>query len=145
MRPSERKEAVFTKLLAGKSDSLFIQLFRYTFVGGVAFLVDFGSLFAFTELLGIHYLISAAIAFILGLITNYLLSIIWVFTRRTLTNRWTELLIFSLIGVVGLGFNELFIWFFTEKVHLHYLLSKIVSTFFVYLWNFFARKYILFN
>ncbi|MFQ6003571.1 MAG: GtrA family protein, partial [Candidatus Zixiibacteriota bacterium] len=59
--------------------------------------------------------------------------------------RWAELFIFSLIGIVGLGFNELFIWFFTEKVHLYYLLSKIVSTFFVYLWNFFARKYILFR
>lgn len=145
MCPSERREIVITKLIAGKTDSLLIQLFRYTFVGGVAFLVDFGSLFALTEFVGVHYLTSAAIAFILGLITNYLLSIIWVFAKRTLTNRWAELFIFSLIGIVGLGFNELFIWFFTEKVHLYYLLSKIVSTFFVYLWNFFARKYILFR
>ncbi|KPL02914.1 MAG: polysaccharide synthesis protein GtrA [candidate division Zixibacteria bacterium SM23_73_2] len=124
---------------------MLIQLFRYTFVGGIAFLVDFGSLFALTEFCGVHYLISAAIAFILGLVTNYLLSIIWVFSRRTLKSRWLELYIFALIGVVGLGFNELFIWFFTERVNLHYLLSKIVSTVFVYLWNFFARKYILFR
>jgi len=140
-----KKELVLSKLFTDKTDSLLIQLFRYTFVGGIAFLVDFGSLFALTEFCGVHYLISAAIAFILGLVTNYLLSIIWVFSRRTLKSRWLELYIFALIGVVGLGFNELFIWFFTERVNLHYLLSKIVSTVFVYLWNFFARKYILFR
>jgi putative flippase GtrA len=140
-----KKELVLSKLFTDKTDSLLIQLFRYTFVGGIAFLVDFGSLFALTEFCGVHYLISAAIAFILGLVTNYLLSIIWVFSRRILKSRWLELYIFALIGVVGLGFNELFIWFFTERINLHYLLSKIVSTVFVYLWNFFARKYILFR
>jgi hypothetical protein len=37
-----------------------VQIVRYTFVGGLAFLVDFGVLFALTQFLGIHYLVSAA-------------------------------------------------------------------------------------
>jgi len=133
------------KLLKSQTDNTLIQLFRYTFVGGVAFIVDFSLLFIFTDFFGIYYLISAALAFLLGLTTNYILSIIWVFNKRTLKNRWLEFGIFSLIGIIGLGFNEFIIWFFTEHVYFHYLQSKIVSTVFVYLWNFFARKFILFR
>jgi len=140
-----RTKYIVGKLLKNRTNNTFIQLFRYTFVGGVAFIVDFSLLFFLTEFFGVYYLISAAIAFLLGLAINYILSIVWVFSERTFRNKWFELGIFALIGIVGLGFNELFIWFFTEHIHFHYLLSKIVSTVFVYLWNFFARKSILFR
>lgn len=142
---TNKTEYIIEKLLKNRTDNTFIQLFRYTFVGGVAFIVDFTSLFIFTEFLGIYYLISAAIAFLLGLTTNYILSIVWVFSKRTFRSKRFEFGIFALIGIIGLGFNELFIWSFTEHIHFHYLLSKIISTVFVYLWNFFARKYTLFR
>ena len=131
--------------LQGKTDNTAIQLFRYTLVGGVAYAVDIGTLYFATEGLSIHYLSSAAIAFLLGLITNYTLSILWVFNRKVNRSRMHEFIVFGIIGAAGLGFNELFIWIFTELLLFHYLISKIFSTVFVYLWNFFARKYALFN
>jgi putative flippase GtrA len=132
-------------LFLNRTDTSSIQFFRYTFVGGAAFIVDFGSLFVLTEFFNIHYLISAAIAFLLGLIINYALSVVWVFSKRILRNKSLEFGIFAFIGIMGLGLNELFIWFFTEYVHFHYLVSKIISTAFVFLWNFGARKFILFR
>lgn len=131
-------------LLRGHTDRTEIQLFRYTFVGGLAFLVDFGTLTLLTELAGFHYLASAACAFLLGLVTNYLLSVLWVFPRRRMTSRWAEFTIFGLIGLVGLGLNEAIMWFLTEKIGSHYLVSKLASTVIVYLWNFFVRKIALF-
>jgi putative flippase GtrA len=128
-----------------KSDKTSVQFFKYVFVGGIAYCVDFGSLFFLTEVVKIHYLVSAAIAFILGLLTNYALSIFWVFSKRTLANKRTEFLVFSMIGLVGLGLNEVIIWFFTESMHFHYLISKIFSTVVVFIWNFTARKKILFS
>jgi putative flippase GtrA len=132
-------------LIKGRTDNTFIQLFRYTFVGGIAFIADFCSLFVFTEIFAVHYLISAAIAFLLGLMTNYSLSIVWVFHKHTMNNKLYEFIIFAIIGILGLGLNEFFIWFFTERVGFYYLLSKIFSTVFVYLWNFFTRKFVLFR
>ena len=132
-------------LLVEKSDSTLVQLLRYGFVGGCAYAVDFGALFFFTEYLHVHYLVSAALGFLLGLITNYLLSIFWVFNTRSVSDRRMEFFIFSVIGLVGLGLNELFIWFFTEFAHLHYLVSKLIATVFVFFWNFFARKKLLFS
>lgn len=132
-------------LFKGKTNNTLLQLFRYTFVGGFAFLADFGTLFFLTEFCHIHYLISAGIAFIVGLIVNYFLSIKWVFNGRAIESRLMEFFIFTLIGLIGLGLNELIIWFLTDILSIYYLLSKIITAFFVYFWNFFARKVILFN
>ena len=128
-----------------KTNNTFLQLFRYTFVGGFAFLVDFGTLFTLTEFLKIHYLVSAGIAFIFGLIVNYFLSVKWVFNNRVMDNRLLEFLLFTLIGFVGLLLNELFLWILTDIFLVYYLLSKIVTTAIVYFWNFFLRKLLLFN
>ena len=133
------------KFIKNKTDNTLIQLFRYTFVGGIAFLIDFSTLYILTEIFNIYYLLSAALAFLLGLAVNYILSILWVFKFRVIKSRYVEFIIFGIIGIVGLSLNELIIWTFTEYVEFHYMASKIVSTVIVYLWNFFARKYILYN
>lgn len=133
------------KLLKQQTDRIFIQFFRYIFVGGIAFIVDFGSLFIFTDIFGLYYLISAAIAFILGLITNYILSINWVFNRRTLNNRTYEFGLFTIIGIIGLALNEFFIWFLTAEIGFYYLISKIIAAIIILFWNFFARKLTLFR
>ncbi len=133
------------ELLKDKTDKTKIQMFRYLFVGGAAFIVDFLSLFILTDFFGIYYLISAAIAFILGLVANYFLSISWVFNKRKLNKQHIEFGVFALIGIVGLGLNEVFIWFFTQDLQLYYLISKIFAAVIILFWNFFARKFVLFR
>ncbi len=133
------------KLLKDPADKTRIQLFRYIFVGGAAFIVDFTSLFILTDFFGIYYLISAAIAFILGLFVNYFLSVKWVFNKRKIENRTFEFGIFAVIGIIGLGLNEVIIWFFTEDLQIYYLLSKIIAAVIILFWNFFARKLALFR
>lgn len=136
----------FSKIIIkDQTNNTKIQLFRYIFVGGIAFIVDLTSLFLLTNYLGIYYLISAAIAFILGLFVNYLLSVNWVFDRRSFEKRSFEFGLFAFIGLVGLGLNEVFIWFFTQDLQIYYLYSKILAAIIILFWNFFARKYTLFK
>jgi putative flippase GtrA len=143
--PGFRKAKMLKQLLKTKTNNIWIQLFRYTFVGGIAFIFDFTFLFVFTEYFQVYYLISAAIAFLIGIMINYYLSIAWVFEKHSVKSKLLECLIFAAVGIIGLGLNELFIWLFTEQVKLHYLQAKLVSTVFVYLWNFFIRKLTLFR
>lgn len=131
-------------LFLGKTDNTLLQLFRYTFVGGFAFVVDFGLLFVLTEYAGFHYLVSAAVAFVAGLLVNYALSKLWVFSRTNYSNRLVEFLLFALVGIIGLGLTEVFMWCFTTLLGLYYILSKVITTAIVYLWNFFGRKYLIF-
>lgn len=133
------------KIFINSTNNTFLQLFRYAFVGGVAFIVDFGLLYALTEYVHFHYLLSASFAFIVGLVINYSLSKIWVFSSNTIKKRWIEFAVFSLIGIVGLGLTNLFLWVFTDYCSIHYMFSKVLTTIIVFFWNFFVRKIILFN
>jgi len=133
------------RLLLAKSNSVFVQFFRYFFVGGVAFAADFGALAFLKEICGLHYIAANTISFIIGLTINYFISIFWVFTTSTFKNRTVEFLFFAVIGVIGLGINDVALWLLTEKCGIFYLLSKIVAAAVGYLWNFFARKYLLFQ
>lgn len=132
-------------LFVEPTTNIWLQLLRYGFVGGVAFVADYGTLFLLTHYAGMHYLWSAAVAFAIGLTVNYLLSISWVFNRNRSAKPWVEFMVFTLIGVVGIGLNELIMYVATDLLSMHYMLSKLISTALVFCWNFFARKLIIFK
>jgi putative flippase GtrA len=127
------------------TDPLARELVRYAVVGGLASLVDVGLLVGLTRGGGVYYLHAATIAFGCGLLTSYLLSITWVFQERKFHNTLAEVGLFTLIGGLGLLGTGVCMWFFTEYAHLHYLYSKMVSGLLVFLWNFAAKKWVLFH
>lgn len=133
------------KLFMEPTDNVVIQFFRYIFVGGIAFLVDGGSLFLI-ELMGIHYLIAAVFAFILGLTANFIMSKLLVFngSESNKSNR-VEFIVYGVIGIIGLGITEIIMFAFTEKLNMHFMISKIIAAALVLVWNFMARKIALYN
>lgn len=73
------------QLEAQRIKTLFWEFMRYVVVGGIAFLVDFGTLVACQELLFKAYAwgvyVATAFGFLTGLVTNYVLSILFVFIQ----------------------------------------------------------------
>ena len=123
-----------------------LQLVRYVFVGGIATVVDWGVLFILTEYAHLYYLVSAIIAFIAGLITNFILSKLLVFkANEARMNAVMEFVSYAIIGVIGLGITELIMFLFTDLWHTHYMISKIVATIIVFAWNYIARKLIVYK
>ena len=131
---------LINKVFFEETDNSLFQFIRYFFVGGIAAVVNILFLFIFVDLLKINYLISNIIAFIFGLLVNYVLSKKFVFTKNNSINKIFEIIMYTVIGVLGLGFDTLMLWIFTSKFKIYYLLSKIISTFLTFIWNFLARK-----
>jgi putative flippase GtrA len=126
-------------------DGLAGEFGRYLVVGGAAFVVDYGTLVLLAGVLGVHYLVAAALAFLAGLTFNYLLSIRWVFKKRTSRSAAAEFAVFAVIGIVGLGINEGVLALLTGVGGIHWAITKLVSTAIVLVWNFGARKIALFR
>ena len=103
---------LINKIFFGNTDSSIIQFIRYFFVGGIAAVVNVGSLFIFVDLVGINYIVSNVLSFILGLIVNYILSKKLVFTHDNSMNIVFEFIMYAIIGVLGLGFDTLILWTF---------------------------------
>jgi len=129
-------------VLGSESSHEFI---RYTVASAIAFAVDTCSLWLLTSFFGWPYLVSGAVAFILGLSIVYWFSIAWVFEHRNFTNQKAEFAFFAGIGITGLILNEAALWFLTSVVGVHYLISKLASVALVFTWNFGARKLYLFR
>ena len=125
--------------------NLMAEFGRYFLASAVGLSVDFGLLFVLTEFAGFHYLASATISFLAGLTTVYFLSVKWVFKARQISSPKIEFLIFAFIGVVGLILNNLGLWILTDLAGIYYLLSKVAVTGGVFMWNFGARKMLLFR
>ncbi len=133
----------FKNLFITKTNNTFIQFFRYIFVGGVAFLADGGSLFLITTI-GVNYLISVIFAFVIGLAVNYGLSKLLVFENSSVNGK-IEFLVYGIIGVIGLGFTEIIMYVLTEIAGLYFMVSKVIATIIVLVWNFVARKITLYR
>lgn len=131
---------LINKLFKDPTDDIFLQLFRYIFVGGTAFVVDFFFLYFFSDICGIYYLFSAILSFIISVFVNYLMSTKWVFNQDNIDNKLLEFNLFILISTIGLIFTEILLYFFTDIVGLYYLISKIISAIIVLFWNFLARR-----
>ena len=116
-----------------------LEIVRFCFVGGVSFLMDYGLLFVLTEFVGLYYLYSSAISFSVTVVFNYWLCVIYVFKgAKKQTTR--QAIIFFGTGVIGLGLNQLCMWFFVDVVKVHYMLAKIFATAIVTIWNYVTKR-----
>lgn len=124
------------------------QFMRYFVVGGLASVADFGVFGICVYLFDVHYLVSNLFGLAVGNVVNYLLSMSWVFAtekRRMEKRRFLEIVVFVSIGVLGLAFNEGLMYVFVGKAAMHEMLAKVVAAAIVLLWNFGARKVVLFR
>ncbi|HJW03729.1 MAG TPA: GtrA family protein [Azospira sp.] len=121
------------------------QFLQYVLVGGLAFLVDYATLFLLTHFGGMHYLLAATVGFALGLAANYLLCIAWVFNQRTMNNQAAEFTAFALIGIMGLALNNGLMYVATDLAGIHYLISKLLAAACVLAFNFGLRRHFLFT
>lgn len=131
---------IINKLLKEGTNNPFIQFFRYIFVGGTAFIIDFSIYVFLSNFCGLHYLISGVIAFVISVLANYLLSTKWVFNQSNIENRLIEFNLFIVISTIGLIFTEILLYVFTDLIGFNSIISKIIASIIVLFWNFGARR-----
>ena len=117
-----------------------VQLFRYSFVGGGAFVVDFGT-YCGLEYSGVPYLIAGIFSFFAGFIFNFLLSR-WLIFRSDASKKISGQELFSvlIISLLGMVFTEILLFLGTDLLKVDFRASKIIASLIVLFWNYAARK-----
>ena len=118
------------------------EILRFLVAGGGGFLLELVLLYAMTDGLGLHYLVSSGLAFVVGVIVNYLLCRFWVF-RGAGRQSAASMLVFAGSSVAGLGIHQLCMWALVDFTGLHYLYAKVGAAAVVTLWNFALKRYAL--
>lgn len=126
-----------------KENETLKQLFLYLIVGGIATLVEWACFWLFSQVVNINYLVATALAFIVSTFANWLAGKLIMF--KEWKNIFTELVKIYATSVAGLLFNLLLMWVMVDKIGLHEMLSKIIATGIVFMWNFLVRKYLIYR
>lgn len=116
----------------------------YVICAGIATMVDVGLLFSLTEFIHFHYFYSAAAAYIAGMTTNYLLNKVFNFKNKN-KHVVYQFGLFAIVAFIGLGFNQLIIYFLVEFASMWYMLAKLISIAVVMLWSFYGHKKLTFG
>lgn len=122
------------------------ELNKYIASGFVAVLVDYSVLLIATESFGVHYLLSNIGSYMSGLLVSYTLNTRWVFRYRKYEKKTrVEFSIFVAIVLIGLLVSEGMIYLLVEDLALPYTWAKLVSIAATFLFNFLAKKKLLFT
>lgn len=131
--------------------NLIVQFIRYAIVGGIAFVADFSTLSIVYKVLLKNYqyglFFGTAAGFIVGTIVNYCISKRFVFSKDTsrTKNTFLEFLIYAIIGFLGLLLTELGMYLGVEILLINYAVTKILVAGMVLLWNFLARRFLVYK
>ena len=124
--------------------TVILEAIGYAAVSACAFIIDIAVLFVLVHYLAWWVVAAATASFLIGLLVGYLLSVTWVFKFRRLTDRRIEFASFAGIGVVGVAINAAVISFGVKILGVHYLIAKCGAAGFTFVWNFAARRQLLF-
>ncbi|MDD3842709.1 MAG: GtrA family protein [Candidatus Izemoplasmatales bacterium] len=124
-----------------------IRIFRYVFVGGIAFLFDYLFFFLAGLILGdtTWGIVGAtAIGFVIGLTINYFASKKVVFTENPRgLNAKSEFIVYGIIGLFGLLITEGLMLVMILVMNKY--IARLIVSIMVLLYNYFARKLILYR
>lgn len=132
------------KLLDKIEILLNLELIKFFIVGGLSTIIDWSTFYLIGIVFGIHYILSLLIAYTFGAITNYSLNKIFTFKNKSKKIALQFITFFSL-ALISLFISILIMFTFVEIFNLHEMVSRIITTFIVFIINFFMHKFITFN
>jgi dolichyl-phosphate beta-glucosyltransferase len=118
----------------------FFTFFKYSVVGVSGTIVDLGTLYIFVDFLHIPVLLATAISFILAVINNFILNKYWTFQNKS-SNVRKQFIKFLIVSVIGLLLTEMFMALFVYVLKIWYLISKLLTSAIILVWNFLGNKH----
>lgn len=128
-------------MIFGTTNNVFIQFFRYFWVGASSAIVDI-LVFSFClYTINTSWWIAAVVGYGFGIIWNYCISILWVFKS---SNMFRELVLVFCVGAGGIILTWILLYICINWFGIHELLSKMISQIIILGWNFSLRKWFVF-
>ncbi len=128
-----------------KPSKRLIRLFaNYVWIGGLATVVDTAALVFFRVKLGLFVWLSAALAYVCGMTTNFLLNKYLNFAseaRSVLRQART----FFIVASIGLGMKALLMEWFVQSLKMRLLVAQGVAVAIVMLWSFWGHHQMTFK
>ena len=120
------------------------RLIKFAFVGGSGTLLSLAIFWFFTEIVGIFYIISAAIGIEVSILSNFWLNHVWTFgdRRNDGKRKRGKLVRYNMVSISGMVLNLVILFLLVTFIGINQYISYIIAVFVVFLWNyFFSNKW----
>lgn len=118
---------------------------KYILSGGISAVVDLTSLYFFTDICGIWYVISSALAFILAFLVSFTLQKFWTFRDNGRDKIYKQMAMYFTIGVINVLLNAVGIYWLVESFGIMYLLAQIIMGALLGLAGFVIYRFVIFK
>lgn len=121
------------------------RVIKYLIAGACAAGVNLAALYVLTDLFGLWYLLSAALAFILGFFVSFTLQKFWTFNNPATHALVPQATIYFVIVFINFGLNTLGMYLMVDILHIWYLLSEFIVLGLIAFESFFAYRTFVFH
>jgi putative flippase GtrA len=125
------------------ANSLAYKFISFAGVGAIGTTAHYIVYVSLVSLIDGDIVISSSLGFLTGAVINYYLN--YIYTFRSSKEHSEAIIKFFIIAFIGLILNSTIILFASSLLDLHYLVSQIIATTFVLIWNFLGNHFWTFN
>ena len=118
---------------------------KYIISGGSTAVVLFSLLYLLTDILGLWYIYSTIISFVIALIINFILQKFWTFRDNDLRKVKKQLAMFIFIGGINFVLNPFLLYILVERFYMWYILGEAIVVGSLAIVNFTVNKFIIFK
>ena len=112
----------------------------YLLIGGTAALLEWSLFYVFNKVWAINYLFAVVMSFVLSTLYHYILTTMYVFESGAKYNKAAEISLVFVVSVMGLLLNLGMMYLLVDFTSMDAMLSKIIASALVTMWNYLARK-----
>jgi dolichyl-phosphate beta-glucosyltransferase len=117
-----------------------LKIIKFLIVGITSTIIDLVFLYIFVDILSISLFIWVILAFLLAVINWFTWNKMWTFKDKS-TKYKRQFTKFLFVSIWGLILTLLFMYIFTISLWIYYILSKLLTSAIVVIWNFLWNKY----
>ena len=121
------------------------KILRFSLVGLSGIFVNMGLLYALTEIAGLYYLVSAAIAIEVSIVNNFIWNDAWTFKSARdlrLERKISRFGSFQAVSVGGLVINMVILYLLADVAGIYYLVANLVGILVAFAWNYGVNRHL---
>ena len=121
------------------------RIIRYLITGAITVITLLTVLYLLRDVLGVWYLLSSVIAFLVTWIVSFVLQKFWVFNSKGLIEVKAQMGKYVVLSVFNLSANTALMYLFVEKLLLNHLIAQTIIAGLIACWGFFMYLKVVFK
>lgn len=121
------------------------RIFKYLIAGSIGTFVNLALLYFFTDILGIWYLISAGLAFVLSFFVSFFLQKFWTFSDRDRQKMYRQMAGYLSVALANLALNTALMYLLVDGLKIWYMLAQFIISAFIAIESYLVYKFFIFN